>query len=145
MFEPSKGFRPVTDYGKDYRGLSTAKLLTCGNRHTFQFKVEVFVDIIISDYILHEEVQLGESLKEKIRVLHKTVLGEEEQAQLYQYGSVLQAVRRKCIESEQRFYLSDAMLPSGSLRTSYESLRQSLSWYLREQLVEDCARRGGVL
>ncbi|CAG8372372.1 unnamed protein product [Penicillium salamii] len=34
-------------------------------------------------------------------------------------------------------------LPIGTINNEYYSLRQSSTWYLRQELVNDCAKRGG--
>ena len=141
ILEYNSGFRSVKDYAEIYYGNPKTKILAYSNNHQFRFDITVFVDIIISDYVLRENVQQEESLKKKVKVLKKTIYNEEEKAQLCQYKSELQAVRRKYTKAEQKFYLFDAMLPSGSLRKSYESLRENPNWYLREKLVEDCAKR----
>lgn len=49
----------------------------------------------------------------------------------------------RCVESESNLYYSEAALPGIPLKELYDAVREDEKWYLRDELVKDCTRRGG--
>lgn len=90
----------------------------------------IFVNIIITDYLLRETVQQEESVKRRFR---KSITYHQK-TQPCQYATEHQAFRHKYSEIEQSFYLSESMLPLGPLQKSYDSLREDSTWYLCKEL-----------
>ncbi|CAG8206507.1 unnamed protein product [Penicillium salamii] len=52
-------------------------------------------------------------------------------------------ILRRYSEAEYNLYAAEGRLPIGTINNEYHSLRQSSTWYLRQELVDDCAKRGG--
>jgi hypothetical protein len=109
--------------------------------HCF-FDIDVFVDLIIAEYRLREIIQLEQSLKTKVRALKKIAADDDEDKET-QYDEELTTRLRQYSLAEYHFYLAETMIPTGPIKRSYDTLRQNPTWYLREELVEDCVKRRG--
>lgn len=104
MFEANRSLRPIECYGEAGKWRENTKLLQYGK--TFQFDTKIFVNIILSDYLLRETVQQEEFIKRMSReaiIYHQRIETEH------------QALRHKYSEIERSFYLSESMLPLGPL------------------------------
>lgn len=106
------------------------------------FDVETFADIIIAEYCLREIVQREQTLKNKIRIIQKIGTPEDLKKQAEQNKQAREILRRYS-EAEYNLYGAELRLPIGTVHKEYHSLRQSSTWYLRQELVDDCAKRGG--
>lgn len=60
-----------------------------------------------------------------------------------QYYDGFDAVAYAYIKREKTLYLKEASIPHSTLKQLYVSLREDPRWYLREELVDDCAAGGG--
>lgn len=139
MFADKMGFRPVKRYAK-LEGCEDILIRRLKYGKNFIFDIRVFVDIMITEYVLREIVQREHALKIKARVSEKIATDKHEEAR---YDEQLRDLSQEYTKAEWEFYLAESMLPIGPVKRSYDILRQSPAWYLREELVEDCARRGG--
>ncbi|CAG8191387.1 unnamed protein product [Penicillium nalgiovense] len=137
-----KGTRllPNIDYGKFKSGWPKPPRILHYDDHFFD--IDVFVDLIIAEYRLREIVQQEQSLKTKVRVLKKIAADDDEDKET-QYDEELTTLLRQYSAAEYNFYLAETMIPTGPIKQSYETLRQNPTWYLREELVDDCVKRRG--
>jgi hypothetical protein len=133
MFK-EKTLRPVAVYGR--AGKRDLQL----EYDKESIHIDLFANIFKAEYRLREIVQQERSLESKARATKKAVGNEKEAAR---YEEELTDLRRRYSEAEHDFYLAQTIIPPGPLRRSYNTLRENPTWYLREELVDDCVKRGG--
>lgn len=102
VFETNRSLRAIECYGEAGKWGENTKL------PTLQFDTKIFVNIIISDYLLRKTVQQEEIIKRmsKEAIIYHQRTETEHQA--------LRHNRHKYSEIEQSFYLSESMLPLGN-------------------------------
>lgn len=105
-------------------------------------EVTLFVDILIAEYVLRGIVQREQHLKSKILAFRK-LAADEDDGREEEHHQELQDLLRRYAEAEHKLYIAETRFPPGTLQKSYNALRQNPTWYLRQELVQDCARRGG--
>lgn len=59
------------------------------------------------------------------------------------YHDGFDGIADRYVEREKSLYLKESSIPHSPLKQLYISLRRDPGWYLREELVEDCAVGGG--
>lgn len=138
MFKGGTGFKSVKKYTKWGGRAEFIRRLKNGRNRNLDFEVHVFVDIMMAEYHLREIVQREQCLKNKARALEKIANKHEAR-----YEEELARLLQEYSKAEWDLYLKELKLPVGFVKRSYDILRQNPTWYLREELVEDCARRGG--
>ncbi|CAG8022709.1 unnamed protein product [Penicillium salamii] len=147
MFDGTNRFKPNDTWGQPYKGergkgspLRTLNFYE-GPRKVY-FEAELFADILIAEYCLREIVQREQALKSKIMMTKKLGTCEDRHKGTEDQREAIKPLRRYS-EAEYKLYVAEGKLPVGAIRISYDSLRQKRAWYLRQELVIDCARRGG--
>ncbi|KAJ6125306.1 hypothetical protein N7471_012623 [Penicillium samsonianum] len=104
MFKNNRELRPIECYGETGKWGENMKSLKYG--HTLQCDTKIFVNIIITDYLLRETVQQEETVNRIFREVNA-----DQKRQLCQYENEPQDLRHKHSETEQSFYLFESMLP----------------------------------
>lgn len=137
MFEGHR-LLPDATYGKG-EGEKKRRILHYGKTY---FRTDVFVNVIMREYLLCEIVQREQLLNNKIRVLKK--LGADgDQYKAAEYNEELMGMMRQYSAAEYELYCAETMFPMGPIKKSYDTLRQETTWYLRKELVEDCIKNAG--
>ncbi|KAJ5609654.1 hypothetical protein N7528_010221 [Penicillium herquei] len=107
------------------------------------YKPSTFSDMLFAEYVLRESVQREEMLQRMIRSLEKAAAIEPEgKSQLTEANSELDQVRAQCYRNQQALYRAEAVFPL-SVKRDYYTLRTDEDWYMREEMVQDCAEKGG--
>ncbi|CAG8405169.1 unnamed protein product [Penicillium salamii] len=104
------------------------------------FPCSTLIDIILAEYCLREVVQQQQFLKSKLRVLEKINDNEDQKTQC---KDNLRSLLHQLSDKEYDLYRAEKMIPPGPIKNAYHTLRQDPTWFLREELVEDCVQRGG--
>lgn len=128
-------FRPIdrySDEGIRYR-LKYGKDLECG--------ITVFVDLLLAEVRLREQVQIEEYLLTKPQDPRREKLSDETEPP--QYDERLEQVRKEIGICALDLYNRESMLPDPPLRQMYNKLRKDPKWYLRKELVDDCIAKEG--
>ncbi|KGO65131.1 hypothetical protein PITC_013900 [Penicillium italicum] len=140
MLELSRGLRPAEGYeAEEHRWAGDPRSLKYGNKLV---NIKIFVDVIANDYLLREIVQREEFIKRKFCALENTTNNEDKGTPLHPYDTELQHLRARYRTTERTLYFAESMIPLGPLQRSYDFLRQDPAWYLRRELIQDCARSG---
>lgn len=125
-------------WGKD--GANWNRALMCGMRSTIVNK-ERLLTIIRLDYELRLLAQREESLSHKARALKKTIDIKDDVEQK-DYDSEINCARVERLKKEYHMFTEVTVLPPW-LKHEYKSLRLNPVWYMREEMVDDCADQGG--
>ncbi|KAJ5833235.1 hypothetical protein N7474_001546 [Penicillium riverlandense] len=100
----------------------------------------VFTGIIVAENGLRQISQRQETLEARIQELANAANTEDQKKQLSEWDKELKILLRRFYIQERTLYLKEALIPE-DLRQIYESMRKDPRWYLRQELVEDCAAR----
>ncbi|KAJ5735561.1 uncharacterized protein N7483_000686 [Penicillium malachiteum] len=104
-----------------------------------------FSDMLVAEYALRESVQREEILQYKIQGLEKAVAIEPDgkaQLALADAKSELDKVEIQCYHNQQALYRTEAtFIPR--VKRDYDTLRTDDNWYMREEMAQDCADKGG--
>lgn len=139
MFGSFGASEPVENYGRHHEYYKLSYRLKC-NRY-LQCDFYLLTNIIIAENKLRKSIEREERLEIKSRV-PETSMGDEVK-ELHRCGEELKA-RREDIDLRQRDLCDRESLPSRKpLKEVYDRIRQKLTWYLQEDLVNDCKERGG--
>lgn len=130
-------FKPTKEYGEASWAwrFSYSEDLCCG--------VRVFVDITLAESELRESVQRAERLEDRLRMLQKTMSGDDETKKLYKCDEELNTLRKTIDLKQQDLCDKESLLPRKPLKDTYDKIRQNPAWYLDEEFVKDCIGRGG--
>ncbi|CAG8928906.1 unnamed protein product [Penicillium salamii] len=147
LFDGTHRFKPNETWGQPYKGKrgkgSPLRTLNfCEGARRVFLEAEFFADILIAEYCLREIVQREQTLKSKIMMKKKLGTCENRTKRTEDQREAMK-LQRRYSEAEYKLYVAEGKLPAGTIRNSYDSLRQQPAWYLRQELVIDCARRGG--
>ncbi|CAG8206548.1 unnamed protein product [Penicillium salamii] len=130
MFEETQRFKPNDRWGhllEDKGGKNPPLRFLRYDEGPWRviFEAEIFADIIMAEYCLREIVQREQMLTSKTRT------------------SQMIRAHRNWDEAEYKLYLAEVKLPPGAIYDSYHSLWKDAEWYLRQELVDLFASRGG--
>ncbi|KAJ5723877.1 hypothetical protein N7488_001912 [Penicillium malachiteum] len=102
-----------------------------------------FSNMLVAKYALRESVQRKEMLQDKIRSLEKAAAIEPKgKVQLAKANSELDRDQIQVYRNQQALYRAEVrLLPR--VKEDYEKLRSDEDWYMREEMVQDCADKGG--
>ena len=107
------------------------------------FDREIFISVIENEYALRELAQRLEFLRKEIKGLEKMIDSEVNHSQLAQLNTELGEAQKKHALQIYQHYRAESLLAYNSFKDEYDSLRQDPSWYMRDELVQDCKDRGG--
>lgn len=112
---------------------------------TVRCQVDLFVNLIMCDYYVRESAQQEETLTGKGRALRK-MRNADDEAQLQKLNEEQEALRERYwhhtgIRSGSSTINKAAS--SGPIILAYKSLRKDPKWFMRKELIEYCAGRGG--
>lgn len=109
------------------------------------FQIRTLQELLIAERDLRETTQYDELLHQRINGLEKSIAidtDEKLKIQLSQTYQQLEELRAQFFKHEHALYKAEAML-DGIVKDDYENLRRDQQWYMREELIKDCAARGG--
>jgi len=138
MFGSVKGFEPVGNYAEQEelnRKLQYGKDVQCS--------ADLLAGIIISEHAIQETAQLEDQWKEKHQASLKSFLQGEDMAWIQECEETVIYYRNCGGWFGRWIYHLETRLPRGTLKESYDKLREDPTWYLRKELVKDCAAKGG--
>lgn len=99
--------------------------------------------LILLDIFLRETTQRIDYLERKMRPMQKVECTKDDLSTLKKYEMEVEELKRIIPEMESVMYCGEAELPERPLKRTYDKIRQNPAWYLREELINDCIRRGG--
>ena len=132
-------FGVVSDYWKWSNGTQTPWDCRIKNGSTTWYR-ETFIPVLENEYALRELVQRIKFLREKIQALEK--IADLDQTQLAQLNAELEQAQKNRAQTAYQLYRAESLL-GDILKKKYDSLRQDPSWYMRQDLIQDCKDRGG--
>jgi hypothetical protein len=138
MFGGVKGFEPVGNYAKETvenRKFQYGKDVQCSS--------ELLALIVTAEQIIQEFAQLEDQWKEEHHTLLKNFSQGEDIAKIHECEEVIEGARNWGDWGGRLLYHLENRLPRGTLKKSYDKVREDPTWYLRKELVKDCAARGG--
>ncbi|OQE19758.1 hypothetical protein PENFLA_c018G09946 [Penicillium flavigenum] len=141
MFEARQTFKPVRQYGESDGNYGIFWGLIYYN--DLIFERDILADVIIAEYKFRQTLQQKETLERNIRALGKLPENDEDEKRLQLCYEELETVKRNHSQNEQKMFADESMIPPGPLKRDYDAMRQDPTWYLRKELIEDCASRGG--
>ncbi|KAJ5804247.1 uncharacterized protein N7518_000550 [Penicillium psychrosexuale] len=106
-------------------------------------QLDLFVQLIVADYHVRELAQQKEMLQEKVRALQKMQSAGEDEAQLQKLDKEQEVLRKQYWYQECELHKWQSSIPGGPMKLAYESLRKNPKWYMQNELIKDCAGRGG--
>lgn len=113
---------------------------TCESRFTYQTggkthscATSILTELLFAEYQFRYQAQLKECY----------VKPNCDKYGSAQYYDGFHTIADTYIEREKALYLKEASIPHSPLKQLYVSLRKDPGWYLREELVNDCAAGGG--
>lgn len=142
-------FRPVTDYANPPRSSYDRNNRPVDDWYCIQFGLrlkyhrDLFVEVICAEDSLRATVQRVEAVKKKVKALEKAATIENNKSQLADVEEELVQLQRKCWKQELKLYEREQMIPEWPLKQNYDLPRERRAWYMRKELVQDCADRGG--
>lgn len=134
MFDSFKNFKPVRDYQRKDR-----RLFEYGRG--LQIPSETFGLIIMMDYMLRAARQWEEHIKVDLTASEKSTDGNKNMRDKYEEDFECVEIMIWLLTKE--LHNLEILLPQRPLKETYDKIRQNPAWYLRKELVHDCANRGG--
>lgn len=106
--------------------------------------MEQILAILRLDHNIRLLDQREESLNYKARALKKTtdIRNDIEQVSVKDFDSKIMGTQAQRVKNEYTMFRLVSGLPRW-LKDSYQELRRDPLWYMREEMVDDCADRGG--
>lgn len=106
-------------------------------------KPEEVIDILLSEHVLRELKQREEALKYRIVAFQKAKeIQSEDDSELENANKQLKQTRSKVPMKEHVLYRAVSMLDS-YFKGVHDNLRRDSQWFMRNDMVQDCADRGG--
>ncbi|KAJ5890545.1 uncharacterized protein N7473_006773 [Penicillium subrubescens] len=140
MFGSVKGFEPVGNYAKEKvknRKFQYGKDVQCSS--------DLLVAIIILEQAIQELAQLEDQWKEEHQASLKSFSQGEDMAWIQECEEMIMYHRNLGDWVGRILYHLEVRLPRGTLKNSYDKLREDPTWYLRKELVKDCVAKDGQL
>jgi hypothetical protein len=134
IFDSFGNFKPVPSYQQENR-----RLFEYGGG--LQIPSETFGAILMFDYFLRALIQHMEGIKAELQALEKST--EDDANMRHEYECDLERLEGKIWEATECLRNAEIQLPQRPLKKIYDEIRQNPTWYLRKELVNDCAERGG--
>lgn len=100
------------------------------------------IDVIVADYALREQVQREETLNHRARASQKLTASDNDKTQHRKTIERLEQTKRECFLKERALYQVVSML-SPPNKSAYDTVRHDTTWFMGEDLVEDCSDQGG--
>jgi hypothetical protein len=106
-------------------------------------KPEEVIDILLSEHVLRELKQREEALNYRIVAFQKAKeIQSEDDSELENANKQLKETRSKVPMKEHALYRAVSMLDS-YFKGVHDNLRRDSQWFMRNDMVQDCADRGG--
>lgn len=129
-------FKPLDKYDN-----KEGRLLEYSNG--LHVKSTTLSDILHMDLALRTVVQRREYLEQMIRPLQQKECSNDGSKTLQGYKEESEELESVIPEVEKELYFAECQLPERPLKRIYDKIRRKPTWYLREELIKDCTRRGG--
>jgi hypothetical protein len=115
--------------------------MPCAHKHARG----ILVDIIIAEHELRMHSQWQERIKRKLESSCTTTgnLKSPNEKLVKEFHSELYKLLPEASELSRKLYEAESMLPANPLKRNYEDNRKDPKWYMRKELVADCAGRNG--
>lgn len=106
--------------------------------------------LLLAEYALRELTQREEMLRRRAITLQKTIVIESDKPELDKTNKAqLEKINEQLAEAQAQYprkayllYGAESMLVSG-FKEPYDSLRRDATWYMHEEMVQDCSDQGG--
>lgn len=108
-----------------------------------QCSSDILAAIIMMEQLVREMVQLEDQWKEEHQATLKSFSQGDDMAWIHECEEMIKYHRILGDWVERILYHLEVRLPRGTLKNSYDKLREDPTWYLRKELVKDCVARGG--
>ncbi|KAJ5736286.1 uncharacterized protein N7483_001411 [Penicillium malachiteum] len=101
---------------------------------------EMILQLIYAELDLRKQVQLEEKLQHKVKALEKSMFVTK--LQISDASQDLEKLHNQITSAEHTVYEKEGHLPI-LLKKNYDLLRKDPHWFMRKELVDNCASQGG--
>jgi hypothetical protein len=108
-----------------------------------QCSSDLLVAIIILEQAIQELAKLEDQWKEEHQASLKSFSQGEDMVWIQECEEMIMYHRNLGDWVGRILYHLEVRLPRGTLKNSYDKLREDPTWYLRKELVKDCVAKGG--
>lgn len=99
-------------------------------------------DLLLAEQALREQTQREEALHHRSKALRKVIAITSDNTELQEVNKELEGAESQYRRKAHALYRAESMLPS-SIKSLYDTVRRNATWFMREEMVQDCSDRGG--